>query len=129
LPGEAALDARDAGARVSLGRVGLELCSALASWTGAVVEVCGGQAVGRVVAEGFGFERNVHQDRLYFGLLAGADVRLSVTTWLDLVAGMRAEFPITRDDFAGREADGRAVSVFQPAVAAGALRVGAGAHF
>jgi hypothetical protein len=120
---------RDAGARIRSERVGLEVCPTAVDWGSSEVSVCAGQRAGRVRAEGFGFDRNLSSERLYFALSAGVDWTLALAGWLELSSGARLEVPLTRDDFLVRPASGEASSVFRPAALAATLQLGLGAHF
>jgi hypothetical protein len=120
---------RDAGATLAVHRAGLFLCPELASSGSLAIEACAGQYVGRFTADGFGFARNLGTERLYFAVAAGADLRVGAAGWLDILLGVRAELPLTRDEFTGRMAQGEVIPVFRQSVVAGAVQTGLGAHF
>jgi hypothetical protein len=123
------LPARDAGASLATERIGIEVCPELVRWGDAGLDGCVGQRVGRLRVDGFGFDRNVSTERLVYALAAGADFRLALASWLDLAASIRAEVPLTRDEFTARATDGSSRVVFVPSVVAASVQFGLGAHF
>lgn len=123
------LAGRDAGASLSLMRASLFVCPRLATFGRVRFEGCAGQRIGRLAAEGFGFLRNLRTERLYFALALGGDLRVSAADWLDIVVGVRAELPLTRDEFSGRAADGASVRVFRAPAAGVAVESGVGVRF
>jgi hypothetical protein len=128
-PRRETLGGRDAGAELGSERLGLEVCPALVAWPTARIETCLGQRVGRMRAEGFGFDRNLTTDRLHYAVSAGLNSVLALSAWLELSAGMRAEVPLTRDDFAVRPGGSEAEVLFRPAPLSAILRIGLAAHF
>jgi hypothetical protein len=129
IPRSETLSARDAGAELASQRLGLEVCPALFASRPARVELCLGQRVGRMRAEGFGFDRNLTSNRLYYAVSAGLASMLALSAGLELSAGMRAEVPFTRDDFAVRPDGGEGEVVFRPAPLSTILQIGLGAYF
>lgn len=125
----ATLAARAAGARIASQRLGLEVCPALWSADYAWVESCFGQRVGRIRAEGFGFDRNVGSSQIYHAVVAGLDSGLTLASWLDLSVGLRFEIPLTRDDFAVYPRGLDREVVFRAAPVAAIVHLGLGAHF
>jgi hypothetical protein len=129
IPRKETLSARDAGAELASERFGLEVCPALLAGQNARLESCLGQRVGRMRAEGFGFDRNVATDRLHYAFSAALNSVLALGARFELSAGIRAEVPFTRDDFTVRPGGGEGEVVFRPAPLSTNLRIGLGAHF
>jgi hypothetical protein len=129
IPRRETLSGRDAGAELASERLGLEVCPALFVARPARIELCLGQRVGRMRAEGFGFDRNLTTDRLHYAVSAGLTSMLALSASFELSAGIRAEVPLTRDDFAVRPGGGEGEVVFRPAPLSTILQIGLGASF
>jgi hypothetical protein len=119
----------DGGAAFSSRRVGLELCGLGGAWGALSVEPCVGQRVGWIGAEGFDFDQNLEITRLYYSLAAGVDVGVAVTGALRVSAGLRGEFPLTRDRFSERLANGERDELFRVAPLIASTRIGLGVRF
>jgi len=117
------------GAKFAARRAGLELCGLGGTWGALSLEPCVGQRVGWMTAEGFDFDENLETTRLYYALVGGADARWELSGALQLSAGLRAEFPLTRDRFAERLPSGARDEVFRVAAVVGSGRIGLGARF
>jgi len=113
------------GVRIGLLRTGLDVCGGDFEIAGFGADLCAGQRVGRLWAEGFGFDANAETGRLHFTLTAGANLSLPLSRSVGLVLGARAEIPLTRDEFTAR-ADGSANQlIFQAFPVGGSVGVGA----
>jgi hypothetical protein len=120
----ASLDNGENGGTFSALRGGSELCGFSFGPRQLSFELCGGQMLGRLAASGVGFDRNADAAQLIVSLAAGADARLPLTEDLGLVLAARAEVPLSRDRFTGRQADGTTAVIFQPAPLLGVLKFG-----
>lgn len=128
-PREVELGARSAGAELGSERVGLELCP-FGTRAGSVeLWGCAGQRVGRLWAAGFGFDRNLRSNRFSYALSAGVEAAAALAGPLRASAGVRAEIPLTRDDFGVRPRGGDAVVLFRPEPFALELAIGLGGRF
>ncbi len=116
------------GAQFNARRIGLELCGLGGSWGAFSVEPCVGQRVGWLGARGFDFDRNLDTTRLYYALAAGADGELTLGSLL-LSAGVRGEFPLTRDRFSERLSGEERKELFRVAPVVASVRIGLGVRF
>jgi hypothetical protein len=119
--------AGDEGASLALRTVGLYLCPINAG-RNTVFGLCVGQEVGQQTVDGFGFDRNDQRTRLAYdvGLRARVSQRVA---GLQLVAGLQALLPLSRDRFVADEGDGTRREVFRRPVVAGAGELGIGLNF
>jgi hypothetical protein len=85
--------------------------------------------VGQQTVSGFGFDRNDERTRLVYDLSLRLRVSQRVVGSLQLVAGLQALVPLSRDRFVADEADGSRREVFRRPVAAGAGELGIGLDF
>ena len=116
-------------AEFSARRAGLELCGLGGSWGTLSVEPCVGQRVGWLGASGFDFDQNLDTTRLYYAVAAGGDAALTVARALRLSAGLRSEFPLTRDRFAERLPNGEREELFRVSPVVLSARIGARVTF
>lgn len=116
------------GAEFDARRVGLELCGLGGAWGAFSVEPCVGQRVGWLGARGFDFDRNLETTRLYYAIAAGADAGLTLGGVL-LAAGVRGEFPLTRDRFSERISGEERKELFRVAPIVASARIGIGVRF
>jgi hypothetical protein len=97
LPAEA--ESPDGGARCRLATVGLYLCPLSFESPPLRLDLCAGQRIGRMGAQGFGFDRNLEQVRLSYALGARARGWLTIAGPLLVGLGAGAEVPLARDEF------------------------------
>jgi hypothetical protein len=91
------------GVRLSSQRAGLSLCG-LGVEVGTIDwQFCAGQRVGRVTAQGFGFEQSFAANRLYWAAVVGGELSFRLTRSLYLPVALSAEIPLTRDQFVARD--------------------------
>jgi hypothetical protein len=67
-------------------------------------QFCAGQRVGRVTAEGLGFDYSARVRRLYFAAALGGELSIQLANHWYLPVGLFAEIPLTRDQFVARDA-------------------------
>jgi hypothetical protein len=89
------------GVKLSLLRVGLEVCPAIYRGDSVRVAACVGQTVGRVRAEAFGFDENRRTGDLAYAVEAGGLLRLSLVGPLVFRAFSGVELPLTRNVYVG----------------------------
>ena len=104
---------QDSGARFRLQRVGLLLCPELVSGSRARLGVCIGQQLSWLSAEGYGFDRDLKQQRLGYSLVLGGEARLRLFSPVSLRGALGAELPLVRDRFSS--AGQNAQELFRPA--------------
>ncbi|HEY4105833.1 MAG TPA: hypothetical protein VGM44_18160, partial [Polyangiaceae bacterium] len=114
-----------AGARLSFGYVGLEVCP----WpsmapTPLRAFVCVGQVVGRLGARAFGFDRNQSAALVRFALSARAGLSARLYGSLGLRFDARAEVPLEQNAFTYGSADDRDASIYRTGRVAGVLELG-----
>jgi hypothetical protein len=120
--------AGDEGASLALWTVGLYLCP-INTGADTVLGLCVGQEVGQQTVDGFGFDRNDQRTRLAYDLGLRARVSQRVVGTLQVVAGLQALLPLSRDRFVADEGDGTRREVFRRPVVAGAGELGIGLNF
>jgi hypothetical protein len=91
------------GVRLASQRAGLFVCGRAAQWGGVDWEICAGQRVGRVSAQGLGFDQSLSVNRLYWAAAAGTELAFPLTRYLYVPVGLFAEIPVMRDSFVARE--------------------------
>jgi hypothetical protein len=116
------------GASLALWTVGLYLCP-IKTGTDTVLGLCVGQEVGQQAVSGFGFDRNDRRTRLAYDVGLRARVSQRVVGSLQLLAGLQALLPLSRDRFVADEGDGVRREVFRRPVVAGAGELGIGLNF
>ncbi|HWA72703.1 MAG TPA: hypothetical protein VG937_10220 [Polyangiaceae bacterium] len=92
------------GVRVSSERLGLLVCGLSLGAGSLEWQFCAGQRVGRVTAEGLGFDYSARVRRLYFAATLGGELTLHLANRWYLPVGLFAEIPLTRDQFVARDA-------------------------
>jgi hypothetical protein len=117
------------GTRFSFASVGLDLCPF--EWEGLRARVwgCLRQRLGQITGDGFGFSENLRQSRAFYGVGLGAGAAFRLTGPFELVAGVGAEAPITRDRFTYLDAVGHTVQLFRMAPIFGSTELGLGLSF
>jgi hypothetical protein len=110
-PAKAERDARS-GARFTLLRAGLALCPVLWARSASAWGLCGGQQLGWLTVQGYGFNHNAKQQRLDYSLTLGGEGRLRLFPPVSLRGYLGGEVPLTHDRFTsgGRNA----VEIFRP---------------
>lgn len=94
------------GVRLASQRMGLLVCGRAAHWGSIDWEICAGQRVGRITAQGLGFDQSLSVNRLYWAAVAGAELAFPLTRYLYVPVGLFLEIPVTRDSFVAREVAG-----------------------
>ena len=88
--------------RVATDRLGLLLCGSFGSppleW-----QFCAGQRVGRVTAEGLGFDHAQRVRRLYLAATLGGELSIPLTQRWYFPVSLFAEIPLTQDQFVARD--------------------------
>jgi hypothetical protein len=110
----------EGGSRFRLVTVGLALCPLSLDSAPLRLDVCAGQRIGRLSAEGFGFERNREQARLSYALGARARGWLTLAGPLRVGLGAGGEVPLWRDQFVYSAANGQRPSLFRMSPVVGA---------
>lgn len=103
------------GSQFSLQSVSLYLCPLELQSPRFRFQACVGQRVGRLVADGFGFDQNRHEPRVVYN----PGVRLRLTAGLvgplELGAGLGLEVPLARDYFTAARANGTSEELYRMA--------------
>ncbi len=117
------------GSDFSLASVALYLCPLSLGYSRLRVQGCVGQRVGRLVAQGFGFDRDQREPRVVYN--PGMRARLSARLVGPLVlgAGVGVEVPLTRDRFVATRADGTVQELYRMAPVAGTAEIVLGVGF
>lgn len=111
------------GARFGLVTTGLSACPALG-----LLEICGGLEVGRMAAEGFGFDRSQQSASAVLYVVVEPQLRVPLATRLALIASIGTWIPLVRPRFVFDQA-GQAVLLHQPSPAALVGHVGLALRF
>jgi len=106
-------------------RFGLSVCPLAHETPRYRLAGCGGQTVGRIEAQGFGFDQNGTAKELSYGLTLGPVFRLRLGGPWGLGIAMAAEFPLTRNAYVAEPGH---VTLFRAAPVAGSGRVGISAE-
>jgi hypothetical protein len=122
-PREQAVSA-DAGAHFSFVAAGLELCGTPLEGSALAWFACGGQSVGRLHAQAFGFDQNGSDNQLTFALMAHSGIRLSVGSGIALRAAGRAELPLARRNFVYGSRAGTESGIFRMSPLDGVFELG-----
>ena len=111
-------------ARFALSYLGLEVCpieSRFGSLRGAA---CLGQTVGTLHASATGFDENSSTRRLYFAILARAELVLPLSERVGVRIDARAEAPLSRAEFVYAAAEGDERRLFQGGTVAAVVGAG-----
>jgi hypothetical protein len=123
LPKESSLDGRAAGVRVSIQRLGLDVCAKVFTRPVLEVSLCAGQRLARVRSSGFGFVENRDDSRVVLSLAAGADALIPLGRYLGIALGAGGEALLNRLQFVVIEANGTQ-GVAESSRTAGIVRIG-----
>lgn len=117
------------GSRFSLVSAGLYICPVSLGTSGARLWGCLSGGLGLISSEGFGFARNLRQNRPLYS--AGLQVRAAVPLAgpLELRGGLGFGVPLTRDRFTYRTTAGREIELFRIAPIFGGGELGLGLSF
>jgi hypothetical protein len=96
----------EAGSRFSFAALRLTSCPLQVGATSTRLYGCFGQLVGRLHAEGFGFDRNRERSRLVYDFELGLNLRQRLAGPVWLRTGLRGDVPLVRDLFHSTGADG-----------------------
>lgn len=128
LPRRAYSPSGRSGSRFSLSTVDLYLCPLEPGSSRVRFRACLGQRVGRLVAEGFGFDQDDRKARLIYD--PGMRIRMTARLFgpLLLGAGVGVEVPLSRDHFVASRADGTTLELYRmsPVVGTAQLLLGVG---
>jgi hypothetical protein len=119
-------DEGEGGGQFSLLSVGLYLCPLSLDALPLRVDLCAGQRVGRLVADGFDFDRNREQVRLIYTLGLRSRAWLSLAGPFLLGFGLGIEAPLARDKFFYTGSSGERAELFRMAPVAGTAELGLG---
>jgi hypothetical protein len=117
------------GTELGVMTLGLFVCP-LAFDSGRVgLRACAGQAIGRIRAAGFGFDRDREHVRVFYDLGARLRGVLRLAGPLALRVGVGLAVPLSRDRFVYAERDGTHPELFQVSPVVGTGELGLGLHF
>jgi hypothetical protein len=114
------------GARYRLLSFSLYLCPIAFESAPLRTDLCVGQRVGRLDADGFGFDRNRERARLIYDVGARARAWLTLAGPVGVLFGVGAEVPLARDRFFFTGADGREHELFRASPVIGTADLGVG---
>jgi hypothetical protein len=120
---EAAGERPASGARFQLMRAGLLVCAPAERGARLTARLCAGQSLGYLRSFGFGFDRNLRDERLTYGLSLRAEAHLRVAGPLGLRGVLGGEAPLVRDRFGTRGAGARELFRPSPVVLASGVGV------
>jgi hypothetical protein len=103
LPTERKTSDETRGVRVSAQRVGLLACGFSFAAGSTELEFCAGQRMGRIVAQGLGFDQSQRVERLYWAAVVGGELAFRLTSSVYVPVGLFVEIPLTRDQFVARD--------------------------
>jgi len=109
------------GVRLFVQRVALDVCPWNPDFGRVRLDLCAGQRLGRIVAQGVGFDENARVERLTLALSLGGDARWLVSENWRILAGIRLEVPLLRPQFA---AGNQGVTLYQSPWLAGIVSAG-----
>ncbi len=109
-------DATDgsSGSRFELTTIGLRVCP-VATRAALRIQACVGQRIGWIQAQGFGFDEDRSEKRLFYTVSLLARAGVPIAGPLALQAGMGLDLPVTRDHFTYTRADGSRREIFRMA--------------
>lgn len=117
------------GAELTLLRVGLDVCPLEHEAGGVRLSGCAGQKVGWAHVSGFGFDRNVESDELYYAIDAAGSAWWFLTSALALELSVTLEVPLVRNAYVtGTDSTGRE-ELYRASPVAGSAQIGAGIEF
>jgi len=111
------------GSRFSLASVGLYLCPLQLGSARVRFRGCVGQRVGRLVAEGFGFDEDHREPRVVYNPGMKARLTARLVGPLLLGAGVGLEVPLSRDHFVATRANGSTQELYRMAPLVGTAEV------
>ncbi len=119
----------DSGTKLQASALALLLCPL--QYRSASIEgwVCGGQSLGLIRSQGFGFVKNQESNRLLIAGALRARGALRLSGPLSLRAGVGADVPLLRDRFVYRRSDGQSATLFRPKPVVGTAELGLGLSF
>ncbi|HEX6274928.1 MAG TPA: hypothetical protein VFZ53_17925, partial [Polyangiaceae bacterium] len=126
LPREKTTGPDESGGRFWLVDASFELCPLEYRGTGVRVSGCVGQSIGRLTVEGIGFDENDEEPGLDLLLTLGVSSFLRVAGPLGVVLGVGGGFPLSRNLYSARNAEGERVEVWQRGYVVGSAEVGLG---
>jgi hypothetical protein len=119
----------DGGARFSLLSAGLSICPIGWSTERLRALACVGQSLGRLTAEGFGFDVNRNQTRLVYDIGVRGSLWWRLLPPFTLVLGVGVVHPLVRDSFVLSRRPGGPEELFQPSIVAFTGEAGVGLEF
>lgn len=117
------------GSRFSLQSVELYLCPLALGSPRFRFLACVGQRAGRLVAEGFGFDKDLREPRVVYNPGMRARLTAGLVGPLVLGAGLGLEVPLVRDHFMATRADGAGEELYRMAPVVGTAELVLGVRF
>jgi hypothetical protein len=114
----------DRGGRFSLLSVAFDVCPLDHTLGRLLLSGCAGQRVGRMLADGFGYQRNTGSSGLYYALGVSAGASFLFAPPVGVRLGLDLEAPLTRDSYFSVGPTGERLEIFRPSPIVGALTVG-----
>ena len=125
LPTEIPIEGEEFGGRFWLLDALVELCPLAHETESVRLSGCVGQSAGRLSVTGFGFDENDEEPGLDLVLTAGVSTFLMVAKPFGVTLGLGAGFPLSRNSYSARTAEG-AVEVWQRGYVVGTGEIGVG---
>jgi hypothetical protein len=126
LPREETIEGGASGGRFWLLDAAFELCPLEHRGASVRVSGCVGQSIGRLTVTGIGFDENDEEPGLDFVLTLGGSSFFRVAGPFGVVLGLGVGFPLSRNSYSARTADGRRVEIWQRGYVVGSAEVGVG---
>ena len=126
LPTEESHESGEYGARFWLIDALFELCPLAHSGPSGRISACIGQSVGRLSVSGFGFDENDDEPGLDLVVTAGVSSFFRVAGPLGGFLGLGAGFPLSRNTYSARTAEGERIEVWQRGYVVGTAEAGVG---
>jgi hypothetical protein len=126
LPSEKTHESGEYGARFWLVDALFELCPLGHSSPSVRISGCLGQSVGRLSVSGFGFDENDEEPGVDLVVTAGASAWFLVARPFGVFIGLGAGFPLSRNSYSARTAEGERIEVWQRGYVVGTGEAGVG---
>jgi hypothetical protein len=114
------------GSDLSLAYIGVALCPLEQRLRAVRLNACAGLQVGRVLAQGFGFDVSMHRDSVLLNLTLEGQVRFRPAGPLVISLGLGLGVPLLRTRLFVREPDGSSYDLFRLSPVIGLLDAGIG---
>jgi hypothetical protein len=126
LPSEETHESEEYGARFWLIDALFELCPIAHSGPSGRISGCIGQSVGRLSVSGFGFDENDDEPGLDLVVTAGISSFFRIAGPFGGLIGLGAGFPLSRNTYSARTAEGERIEVWQRGYVVGTAEAGVG---